>query len=400
MSNQFASEGVAIVDGDEGFLAESKLLFAGEVFTTTSAQEAVDLASRSEVEVIFWGPSFATPSGLLSIETYDVNPDVVMVLVAPRNIDNDTLRRAIRTGFRDIVEEPLQPDAVSSALDQASRLMQHRASSQPAQPSTAPERPVRRDGKLITVMAAKGGSGKTVVATNVASLLARWSEPGAVAIVDANLQFGDVALVLQVDPRQTIVNAAKEGEGLDAAFLASVLTEHPSGMKLLAAPLEPAFADEVPTPILTNILDLMKGMFDYVVVDTAPALDDRLLAVLERSEQVLFVVDMDLPSIKNAKLALETLRILNFPSNAIRIVLNRSNSKARLDMGEIERSLRFEISGAIPSDGLLPASINEGVPIVEGHPKSKPAKAFEEIAKLVLTSETVVADGGRKRRWF
>ncbi len=399
MSNRFASEGVAIVDGDEGFLAESKQLFDGDVFTTTFAQEAVDLAARSEVEVIFWGPSFATSAGLLSIETYDVNPDVVMVLVAPVNIDNDVLRRAIRTGFRDIVEEPLQPDAVSSALEQASRLMQHRASAAPAAPTT-PERVTRRDGKLITVMAAKGGSGKTVVATNVATLLARWSEPGTVAMVDANLQFGDVALVLQVDPKQTIVNAAKEGEGLDAGFLATVLTDHPSGLKIMAAPLEPAFADEVPTPTLTHILDLMKGMFDYVVVDTAPALDDRLLAVLERSEQVLFVVDMDLPSIKNAKLALETLRILNFPSNAIRIVLNRSNSKARLDMGEIERSLRFEISGSIPSDGLLPASINEGVPIVDGHPKSKPAKAFEEIAKLVLSADTPVADSNRKRRWF
>jgi pilus assembly protein CpaE len=399
LSNRFASEGVAIVDGDEGFLAESKVLFDGEVFTTTSAQEAVDLAHNSEIEVIFWGPTFASNAGLLTIETYDVNPDVVMVLVAPRDIDNETLRRAIRTGFRDIVEEPLAPDAVSSALEQATRLMKHRASTA-VQPAAAPERVTRRDGKLITVMAAKGGSGKTVVATNVATLLARWSEPGTVAMVDANLQFGDVALVLQVDPKQTIVNAAKEGEGLDAGFLESVLTDHPSGMKLLAAPLEPAFADEVPTPILTNILDLMKGMFEYVVVDTAPALDDRLLAVLERSEQVLFVVDMDLPSIKNAKLALETLRILNFPSNAIRIILNRSNSKARLDMGEIERSLRFEISGAIPSDGLLPASINEGVPIVDGHPKSKPAKAFEDIAKLVLTSETVVADGNRKRRWF
>ncbi|MBT8249352.1 MAG: hypothetical protein KJN81_03755, partial [Acidimicrobiia bacterium] len=95
-----------------------------------------------------------------------------------------------------------------------------------------------------------------------------------------------------------------------------------------------------------------------------------------------------------------TLRILNFPSNAIRIVLNRSNSKARLDMGEIERSLRFEISGSIPSDGLMPASINEGVPIVDGHPKSKPAKAFEDIAKLVLSTEAPVSDNNRKRRWF
>lgn len=393
--SEFDPEGILFVDPDGEVRRQTKAVFEGRVQLLESIADAEDGVIAGDADVVFVGPSLATAEGIAEAAALaELDPELIVVLVAPADVPGDVLRAAIRSGLNDVVEAPLTIAAATEALKTAERTHRRRAEKKPeAHPPLA-------EGRIITVMAAKGGSGKTVVATNVATLLARWSEPGTVAMVDANLQFGDVALVLQVDPKQTIVNAAKEGEGLDAAFLATVLTDHPSGLKIMAAPLEPAFADEVPTPTLTHILDLMKGMFDYVVVDTAPALDDRLLAVLERSEQVLFVVDMDLPSIKNAKLALETLRILNFPSNAIRIVLNRSNSKARLDMGEIERSLRFEISGSIPSDGLMPASINEGVPIVEGHPKSKPAKAFEDIAKLVLSTEAPASDNNRKRRWF
>ena len=253
------------------------------------------------------------------------------------------------------------------------------------------------DRECIAVRGSSG-SGKTLFASNVATLLARWGDAGRVVIADADLQFGDVALVMQIDPKHTVVNAAKEGGKLDAQYLETVLARHSSGMRVLAAPLEPAFADEVPTATYVHILEMLRSSYDYVVVDTAPALDERLLAILDKSDVVLFIVDMDLPSVKNAKLALETLRILNYPATKIRLVLNRSNSKARLDVDEIERSLRLPISASVPSDGLLPASINEGVPIVESHPKSKPAKAFEDVTKLVLENKPA-QDGTKKRRF-
>ncbi len=293
----------------------------------------------------------------------------------------------------DVLESPLTIPAVTDALREAERTHSRRAESPKTEKGPAP----RPEGKIITVMAAKGGSGKTVVASNVAMLLARWGDAERVVIADADLQFGDIALVLQIDPKHTVVNAAKEGDSLDAQFLDSVLATHSSGLRVLAAPLEPAFADEVPTLTYARILELLRSSFDYVVVDTAPSLDERLLAILDKSDIVLFVVDMDLPSVKNAKLALETLRILNFPANKVKLVLNRSNSRARLDVDEIERSLRLPISASIPSDGLLPASVNEGVPIVESHPKSKPAKAFEEVARLVLDGRQSAPVEKRKR---
>jgi pilus assembly protein CpaE len=152
----------------------------------------------------------------------------------------------------------------------------------------------------------------------------------------------------------------------------------------MAAPLEPAFADDISTEALMNVVALLKENHDYVVVDTASMLDELLLSLLERADVILQVVDMDLPSVKNAKLALETLRLLKFPTSKVKLVLNRSNAKARLDDKEIEGALKMSIAAAIPSDGAVAASMNEGRPVVESAPKSRVAKGFESVAELIV----------------
>ena len=390
----FEAEGIVFVDTDEEVRRQSKAVFEGRVQLLESIADVESSVIAGEADVVFIGPSLATAEGVAEAAALsELDPDLLVVLVAPTDVPGEVLRAAIRSGLSDVVEAPLTTAAVTEALQTAERTQRRREA-----PSPEPLKPAS-EGRIITVMAAKGGSGKTVFASNVATLLARWGNPERVVIADADLQFGDVALVLQVDPKHTVVNAAKEGEKLDKQFLETILASHSSGMRVLAAPLEPAFADEVPTVIYTKILGMLREMFDYVIVDTAPSLDERLLAILDKSDVVLFVVDMDLPSVKNAKLALETLRILNYPATKIKLVLNRSNSKARLDVDEIERSLRLPISASVPSDGLLPASVNEGIPIVESHPKSKPAKAFEDVTRIVMETRQSPQDEQKKRRF-
>ncbi len=389
----FDAEGIVFVDTDEDERLQTKAIFEGRIDTADSMEDVARAVAAGATDVVFVGPSFATAEGLEEAAALlDSEPGLIVILVAPANVEGSVLRAAIRSGISDVLEAPLTIPAVTDALMEAERTQNRRREAPQEEPGPPP-----REGKIITVMAAKGGSGKTVFASNVAMLLARWGDPQRVVIADADLQFGDVALVLQVDPRHTVVNAAKEGDRLDAQFLESVLASHTSGLRVLAAPLEPAFADEVSSRAYTRILEMLSDSFDYVVVDTAPSLDERLLAILDKSDVVLFVVDMDLPSVKNAKLALETLRVLNYPANKIKLVLNRSNSRARLDVDEIERSLRLPILASVPSDGLLPASVNEGVPIVESHPKSKLAKAFEDVARLVLEGRHGQDDTKRKR---
>lgn len=367
-----------VVDEDASFIDEAKRLFDGRLPTARSINEAVTAIDGGELRMVLLGPSFANEESIDSVRALR-NEDPALILIAvAEQITSALLRAAMRAGVQEVIESPLTEEKIEEAIQQfANDFMKRR----PAVTAAAPGK-THQDGQVIVVMSAKGGSGKTVTATNVALLLTRF-EDRRVALVDADLQFGDVCLVLQLEPRFTLVNAAHEMHHLDTTLLDSLLTEHPSGLKVMAAPLEPAFADDISTASLINVVELLKKSYDYVVVDTASLLDELLLSLLEKADVILQVVDMDLPSVKNAKLALETLRLLKFPTNKVKLVLNRSNARARLDDKEIEGALKMEIAAAIPSDGAVAASMNEGRPVVESAPRSRVAKGFESVAELV-----------------
>lgn len=397
MSDLFDGVGIVIVDDDDDFLDEAKRLFDGRIPTVRTIADAQSGVEEGSVDLIMLGPSFAHEAGLQGVGALlEVDPDLAIVMVAG-TITAPLLRSAMRAGLKDVIEAPLTVQSVGDAVGQIDRTVRReRPAAPPAEPYASPA----GEGKVVAVMSAKGGSGKTVTATNLAMLLAQRHDPARVCIVDADLQFGDVCLVLQLEPRLTMVNAAHELHRLDEPLLESLLTSHPSGLRVLAAPLEPAFADEISTAAMTEIITKLRGMFDYVIVDTASLLDELLLSLLERADQVLYVLDMDLPSVKNAKLALETLRLLKFPGSKVQLVLNRSNARARLDEKEIERSLKLKISAAIPSDGMVPASINEGRPVVESAPRSRVAKGFDSVYDLVAAPvKQDPSEKQGKRRW-
>ncbi|MGA8039861.1 MAG: AAA family ATPase [Acidimicrobiia bacterium] len=372
-----AEHNLLVVDKDDEFVSSAKELFEGRLPVVRSIEEASQVIEAGDLRMLLLGPSFSTDESMEQIRSlHNQDPAVVLMLVA-QTVTADVLRGAMRVGVSDVIESPLDEAKIEAAIEQFGHdVLKRRSSARPVEPVKS-ER-----GRIITVTSAKGGSGKTVTATNVALLLNRIPDK-KVVLVDADLQFGDVCLLLQLEPRFTMVNAAHELHQLDAEMLDSLLTEHPSGLKVLAAPLEPAFADDITTAGLMQMLDILQETYDYVVVDTASMLDELILSLIEKADQVLMVVDMDLPSVKNAKLALETLRLLKFSTANVKLVMNRSNSRARLDNKEIEGALKMEISAAVPSDASVPNSVNEGRPIVETDPKGKVAKGFEGVAELI-----------------
>ncbi|NQV07301.1 AAA family ATPase [bacterium] len=252
----------------------------------------------------------------------------------------------------------------------------------------------RGGGRVIVVMAGKGGSGKTITAVNLAVCLAG-RDVGGVAIVDADLQFGDVALLLQLEPTVTVVEAAARIEETSEAELDAMLLAHESGVRVLPAPLLPVSAEQLPAKHVVHVIQRLQHLYQFVVVDTAPIFDDQLLELLTHADDVIIVVDMDLPSVKNARIALDALRNGGVPMDRIRLVVNRVNSKARLDLVELERSLGLRVFGAIPSDRIIPQSVNEGIPAVGLAPKSKVGKAFMELAALFAPAP---AESSRRRR--
>jgi pilus assembly protein CpaE len=366
-----------VVDEDASFIDEAKRLFDGRLPTVRSITEAVATTEGGELRMVLIGPSISNEEGIDSVRTLrNEDPSLILIAVAEQ-VTSGLLRAAMRAGISEVIEAPLTEEKIEEAIKQFANDVLKRKVAAVVAPLVHKD-----EGQIIVVMSAKGGSGKTVVATNLALLLTRF-EDKRVALVDADLQFGDVCLVLQLEPRFTLVNAAHEMHHLDAQLLESLLTDHPSGLKVMAAPLEPAFADDISTESLITVVTLLRETYDYVIVDTASMLDELLLSLLEKADVILQVVDMDLPSVKNAKLALETLRLLKFPTSKVKLILNRSNAKARLDDKEIEGALKMSISAAIPSDGAVAASMNEGRPVVESAPKSRVAKGFESVAELI-----------------
>ena len=256
------------------------------------------------------------------------------------------------------------------------------------------EDPGSKSAHVISVFSAKGGAGKSVVAANLAILLARHSDR-PVCLLDADLQFGDTAVMLKLSPQHTVVDAVNSIARLDVPLLKSLLVRHePSGVLVLPAPTEPAFADQVGAQDMLKIIDLLREFCGYVVVDTPAHFNDVILSVLEGSDDIVLVAGMDIPNIKNVKIGLQTLRLLGIPMSKLKLVLNRANSKVKLDIGEVERTLQVKADALIPSDIVVPRSVNKGIPFVLDEPKSSVTKSMEQLAELFLP----VAATGRRGR--
>ncbi len=245
------------------------------------------------------------------------------------------------------------------------------------------------DSRVITVMSTKGGSGKSVIATNLAVLLAqRTSDP--VVLLDANLQFGDVAVLLRIAPEHTVLDATQNIHQLDEGMLRSQLQRHgPSGLWVLPAPVEPAQADDITPADLIKVIEVLRGFCAYVVIDTPGYFNDVVLSVLENSDEILFVSGLDIPNIKNVKLGLQVLHHLSLKAR-IRLILNRANSKVKLDVGEVLRTLQLQATALIPSEIAIPQSVNRGIPVVLDAPKSDAAKALRALADLFIQDTAAV----------
>jgi pilus assembly protein CpaE len=339
------------------------------------------------------GPDSAVLPGLDALRTHlDVNPFEDCVVLGPsvdqqdvfelaedmrlrrpslgvvmirRRIDTAVLSDALRAGVREVVQERDLAGLATAVRRQ--REIAARLREQVENPEGSESK--SRGGRVITVFSAKGGCGKTTLATNLAAALAD-SKKGSVALLDLDLAFGDVAIALQLFPSHTIADAVPIGEDLDGPALLSLLTSHRSGLQALVAPMEPSAADSIDTTLVVRIVDLLKEEFDYVIIDTPPALDDNVLAAFDRSDVVALLATLDIPALKNLKLTLETLELIGFPRDKLKIVLNRSDSKVGLALSEVEKTLKAPIVAQIPSSRDVPASTNRGVAIVSDEPKN------------------------------
>ncbi len=352
-----------------------------------------DLASRlgSIPVVIVLGPSFGESPELAAVEQLLAARRDVGAIMVTNELSTEMLQRALRSGVKDVLQAPIETTQLAEAVARVAAGL--------IMSSPTPAIPADLDGdgdvgRVITVFSTKGGAGKSVVATNLAVVLAKRSDR-PVVLVDADLQFGDVAVMLKLSPQHTVVDAVSALDKLDLPLLQSLLITHePSGVLVLPAPLEPAFADQIGATEMVRIVEMLRRFCSFVIIDTPAYFNDVVLGLIEVSDDVLLVAGMDIPNIKNVKIGLQTLRLLNTPMEKLRLVLNRANSKVKLDVGEVERTLGIQAQSLIPSDVVVPQAVNKGEPVVLSAPKSGVTQAMNQLADLFVP----VPSGDKRRR--
>jgi pilus assembly protein CpaE len=246
-----------------------------------------------------------------------------------------------------------------------------------------------RRGQIITVFSPKGGTGKTVTATNLAAALAKY-ERRKTLLLDLDLQFGDAAIMLGIEPEKTIYDLVVAPGELDSEKLAGYTTKHVSGLDMLPAPLRPEDAELVTEAKLGRLLEVARSSFDCIVVDTSPFFHGPMLATLDRTDELLLLCSLDVPTVKNLRLALQTLDLLSFPKQRIRVVLNRANSKVGMKTNEVEGALGMKVRFEVPSDRAVPLAVNRGKPVVIDDEGSDVSRAIRHIAKGLFPVEEAV----------
>jgi pilus assembly protein CpaE len=392
---------VLIVEPHDGYgtwLANALSGLTDRVVRAADPDEAMAAlaAEGSDVLAAIFGPSLADRDALALAGALQQGTPDVSVLLIRRQESGELIRQALRVGIKDVLssasDETAVRTAAARALEIARTLRGRLGGAAPTDPGEG-----RSPGRVVTVFSSKGGCGKTFLSTNLAVALSRGG--AEVALVDLDLHFGDVAIMLHLFPSHTIYDAA-ENPGLDALSLKSLLTRHDSGVWTLAAPTEPTIADTINPGAIGGILKLLRSAFDYVVIDTPPAFSEPVLAAFDESDWLVMLATLDVPSIKNLRLTLQTMELLHFPKSRIRVVVNRADSKVGLRLPDVEKLLSSPLDATIPSSRSVPLSVNKGSPIMLEEPKGPVADSIRRVAALLTDPQPGRSKQKQRRSLF
>jgi pilus assembly protein CpaE len=308
-------------------------------------------------------------------------PVVVLTQASP----NGFVRRVFEVGADDVVVLPETQDGIKFSLQKA--MARKSGATGVGSLATAP---------LIAVLGPKGGTGKTLISTNLAVSLA--TRGRKVALVDLDLQFGDVGLCLGLSPERTIYDLVKAGGTIDGDKIEGYMTQHSSGVSALLAPSRPDQAASVSVEVLRDVYSVLRATYDFLIVDTPPGFTPEVIATIDSASDVCLVGMLDSLSLKNTKLGLETLDLMGFDSQHVQLVLNRAGSRVGITGDDVRTVIGREPDVLVPSDREIPRAVNEGQPIVLAKPGSEAARAFGHLADRFAAAKEGNGAGASRRR--
>ncbi|MBT2537118.1 AAA family ATPase [Arthrobacter sp. ISL-69] len=323
-------------------------------------------------EVLILGPGVAPEDALKLATVFDLQyPEVSLLLVAEPT--PDLVLRAMHSGIRDVVTPEIVVNDLRILLERACLA----AASRRRGMAPAAE-PAQDRGRVIAVMSPKGGVGKTTVATNLAIGLGKVA-PMGVVIVDLDLQFGDVASGLLLEPEHCITEAVHGAASQDSMVLKAFLTVHPAGIYALCAPRTPAESDYITADHVTRLINQLASEFKYVVVDTAPGLGEHVLATLEQATDGVWVCGMDVPSVRGLRKCFGVLKELQLLPQGRHTVLNFADRKSGLSVLDVEATIGVPIDAVVPRSKTLPFSTNRGIPVLQSTTRDSASKGLKKL---------------------
>ena len=353
--------------------------------TSTNIDALGSLMLEKAPAIVLIGPLYTLVDVENLLKTQSQGLGTVKVILFTSEQSSNIFKKAIKLNIFDVLEFPFNYLDMKESMNRAKTAIKEAAGEKNI-PSDEESRLKSRISKNIMFFSSKGGTGKSFIATNVAIDLYNQTKK-RVVLVDLNYQSGDVALILDIIPRHTFFDITSILNQLDADMLSSYLTQHSSGIKILPAPVNPTQSESISTKATIKILDTLSKICDYMVIDSPPNFSENTLALLEKIDYLCMVASMDVLSIKNLKVSLEVVEQLKFPSEKILLIINRANTKVGITTDEIESTLMRKIDIAIPSDRLVPLTINQGNPIITGHPNSAVSKSINRLTKHFIKSK-------------
>jgi pilus assembly protein CpaE len=331
------------------------------------------LDQHADEYVVALGPSTDLETALATAEDLRISRPTVSVVLVRHQFDTDVLTRAMHAGVRDVVVENGDEKGLTKAVERAHQLFQ----------ALRGPGGVRQQGRVVTVFSPKGGVGKTTASVNLALALAdRGSR--RVCLVDLDLAFGDVAITMQLFPTHSIEQAVGSEDSIDLGMIEGLLTRHQDSITVLAAPAHPDVRERVTPLLISRILRALREGFDYIVVDTSPSFDDATLTALDETDECVVVATLDVPTLKNVKVALETMEMLNIARGHRHLLLNRADDAVGISVEKVESILGMPVASRVSTAVDIAAATNAGTPIVTHKPNHPASLAYTRLASILV----------------
>jgi len=357
-----------------------------------SGKEGIQLSLELNPDVVLMDINMPDIDGIAATEIIRQKNPAIQVVILSVQGDQNYMRRAMLAGARDFLTKPPSGDELISAIRRAgemahserakggSVLIPQASSNMPLAMHTALP---RSNGKIITVYSPKGGTGCTTIAVNLA--VALHNEDTRAVIVDANLQFGDVAVFLNEQGKNTILEMAPRVDELEPEIVEDILIRHEaSGVRILAAPQKPEKAEEISADQFIKVLTYLKNLYPYVIVDTSSILTDVTLAAIDSSDVIVLVTTQEIPSIKNVRLFLDLIQTMGIEREHIVFTMNRFDKRIAITPERVSENIKQEVVAVIPLDErvVIPA-VNRGVPFMLDNRLQPAAKGIFSLAEAV-----------------